>query len=133
MGVSVHLSPREDSPDFKHLVKVTVYTDQGKRSVAGSVLEGYLPRFVQIDSFKVYVEPEGVLLVFENRDIPGVIGKIGNILGKFNINIAGFKLGREKRGGRAIGVLNLDEPAPEEALELLRQIPEIISLKQIKL
>ncbi|RTZ58307.1 MAG: phosphoglycerate dehydrogenase, partial [Gammaproteobacteria bacterium] len=95
--------------------------------------EGYLPRFVQIDNFRVYVEPEGILLVFENKDLPGVIGKIGNILGKFNINIAGFKLGREKKGGRAIGVLNLDEPAPQEALELLRQIPEIISLKQVKL
>jgi D-3-phosphoglycerate dehydrogenase len=91
------------------------------------------PRFVQLDNFTVYVEPEGVLLVFENKDVPGVIGKIGNILGKFNVNIAGFKLGREKKGGRAIGVLNLDEPAPEEALKLLEQIPEIISIKQIKL
>ncbi|MEO2153790.1 MAG: phosphoglycerate dehydrogenase [Aquificota bacterium] len=132
-GIRVEEVASSDSPDFKHLVKVTVYTDQGKRSVAGSVLEGYLPRFVQIDNFKVYVEPEGILLVFENKDLPGVIGKIGNILGKFNVNIAGFKLGREKRGGRAIGILNLDEPAPEEALNLLRQIPEIISLKQIKL
>jgi len=132
-GIKIEEIFSEDSPDFKHLIKLTVYTDKSKHTIGGSVLEGYLPRFVQLENFNVYVEPEGILLVFENVDVPGVIGKIGNVLGKFNINIAGFKLGREKKGGRAIGILNLDEPAPEEALTLLKRIPEILKLKQIRL
>jgi len=79
----------------------------------------------------VDVEPEGVMLVFENKDAPGVIGTIGSILGQANVNIAGFRLGREKKGGLALGVLNLDSKVSDEVLEKLKRIPQIISMKQV--
>jgi len=99
--------------------------------VAGTVLEGQLLRIVQIDKYRVDIEPEGILLVFENKDVPGVIGKIGSILGSAGVNIAGFRLGREKKGGIALGILNLDEEVPQHVLEELRSIPEIVFVKQV--
>ncbi|MFN7065698.1 MAG: ACT domain-containing protein, partial [Aquificaceae bacterium] len=70
-------------------------------------------------------------LVFENRDVPGVIGRIGTMLGNAGVNIAGFRLGRERKGGIALGILNLDDPVPEEVLEELKKLPHIIFVKQV--
>jgi len=86
---------------------------------------------VQIDKYRVDIEPEGILLVFENKDVPGVIGKIGSVLGSASVNIAGFRLGREKKGGIALGILNLDDQVPEHVIEDLRNIPEILFVKQV--
>lgn len=132
-GIKVEELSSEDTPDFKHYIKVVVRSDGSEKVVAGTVLEGQLLRIVQIDRYRVDIEPEGILLVFENKDVPGVIGKIGSILGGANVNIAGFRLGREKKGGIALGILNLDDQVPEHVLEDLRSIPEILFVKQVVL
>ncbi len=132
-GIKVEELSSEETPDFKHYIKVVVRSDGGERVVAGTVLEGQLLRIVQIDRYRVDVEPEGILLVLENKDVPGVIGKIGSFLGSAKVNIAGFRLGREKKGGIALGILNLDEEAPPDVLEKLREIPEILFVKQVVL
>ena len=132
-GIKVEELSSEETPDFKHYIKVVVKGNGVERVVAGTVLEGQIPRIVQIDRYRVDVEPEGILLVLENKDVPGVIGKIGSVLGSANVNIAGFRLGREKKGGIALGILNLDDPVPEEALEELRRIPEVLFVKQVTL
>ncbi len=132
-GIKVEELSSEETPDFKHYIKVAVKGNGVERVVAGTVLEGQIPRIVQIDRYRVDVEPEGILLVLENKDVPGVIGKIGSVLGSANVNIAGFRLGREKKGGIALGILNLDDPVPEEALEELRRIPEVLFVKQVTL
>ncbi len=131
-GISVEELSSEETPDFKHYIKVVVKNGREK-IVAGTVLEGQIPRITEIDNYKVDIEPEGNLLVFENKDVPGVIGKIGSILGSANINIAGFRLGRERKGGIAIGILNLDDPVPQHILEEIKKIPEILFVKQILL
>jgi len=132
-GIRVEELSSEETPDFKHYIKVVVRGNGSERTVAGTVLEGQLPRIVQIDRYRVDVEPEGILLVLENKDVPGVIGKIGSILGEANVNIAGFRLGREKKGGIALGILNLDDPVPDEVLERLKGIPEVLFVKQVTL
>lgn len=130
-GIKVEELYSEETPDFKHYIKVVVKADGKEKTVAGTVLEGQILRIIEIDRYKVDIEPEGILLVFENKDVPGVIGKIGSLLGGANINIAGFRLGREKKGGIAIGILNLDDPIPAEILEEIKKIPEILFVKQI--
>ncbi|HIP42433.1 MAG TPA: phosphoglycerate dehydrogenase [Aquifex aeolicus] len=132
-GIKVEELSSEETPDFKHYIKVVVKADGREKTVAGTVLEGQILRITEIDRYKVDIEPEGILLVFENKDVPGVIGKIGSILGGANINIAGFRLGRERKGGIAIGILNLDDPIPSEILEEIKKIPEILFIKQILL
>ena len=132
-GIRVEEISSEETPDFKHYIKVIAKGDGTERVVAGTVLENQLLRIVQIDRYRVDVDPEGILLVLENKDVPGVIGKIGSILGGANVNIAGFRLGREKKGGIALGILNLDDPVPDHVLEDLRRIPEILFVKQVTL
>ena len=132
-GIKVEELPSEDTPDFKHYIKVVVRANGTEKVVAGTVLEGQLLRIVQIDKYRVDIEPEGILLVFENKDVPGVIGKIGSVLGNAGVNIAGFRLGREKKGGIALGILNLDEEAPQEVIKELGKIPEMVMLKQVVL
>ncbi len=130
-GIKVEELTSEESEDFKHYIRVVAKGNGTERVVAGSVLEGHIPRIFQIDSYRVDVEPEGIMLVFENRDVPGVIGRIGSLLGNAGINIAGFRLGREKKGGIALGILNLDDPVPQDVLEELRKLPHIIFVKQV--
>ena len=130
-GIKVEELTSEESEDFKHYIKVMVSANGTQRVVAGTVLEGHLPRIFQIDNYRVDVEPEGIMLVFENKDVPGVIGRIGTLLGNAGVNIAGFRLGREKKGGIALGILNLDDPIPEDVLEELRKLPNIIFAKQV--
>lgn len=69
--------------------------------------------------------------MFENKDVPGVIGKLGTILARHNINIAGFRLGRLEKGKIALGALQLDDKLNEAVLEEIHQIPEIIKAKQV--
>ncbi len=130
-GIEVEKLTSEETYDFKNLIGVESL--EGGKSVSGSVLEGHLLRIVQIDEYKVDIEPEGIMLVFENKDEPGVIGKVGTLLGKNNINIAGFELGRKERGGRALGVLALDDEVPEEVLKELTSIPQVFFAKQVKI
>lgn len=132
-GIVVEELKLEESEDYKHYIRVVARGNGKERIVGGTVLEGHLPRIFQIDNYRVDVEPEGIMLVFENKDVPGVIGRIGTLLGNAGVNIAGFRLGREKKGGIALGILNLDDPVPEEVLEELRRIPNILFVKQVEL
>ncbi|WP_448588366.1 phosphoglycerate dehydrogenase [Thermocrinis sp.] len=130
-GIKVEELTSQETVDFKHYVKAVVKSDGAERVVVGTVLEGNIPRIVQIDKYRVDVEPEGIMLLFENKDVPGVIGKIGTMLGKANVNIAGFRLGRERKGGIALGILNLDDEVPEDVLEEIKKLPEILLVKQV--
>ncbi|WP_456343032.1 ACT domain-containing protein, partial [Thermovibrio sp.] len=64
---------------------------------------------------------------------PGVIGKLGSILGKYRVNIAGFQLGRKEKGKEAKGVILVDDDVPQEAIEEIKEIPEILEVKQVNL
>ena len=77
--------------------------------------------------------PEGYVIVSRHLDKPGVIGKIGTFLGENKINVAGFYLGREETKGYALGFVSLDSRVPEEVLEGIRQLPEVIEAKEIVL
>ena len=77
--------------------------------------------------------PEGYILVLYNHDVPGVVGAVGTLLGKKNINIAAMELGREKVGGMAISLFHVDDTIPKETLDELRQLPNIVSVVLVKL
>ena len=73
------------------------------------------------------------MLVLNNMDVPGVIGNLGNILGKHNLNIAGFHLGRVENGGKAVAIINIDSPPKTEALMELRNTTNIIEVHSVTL
>ena len=91
------------------------------------------PRFVRVDGYSLEALPQGWILVFANLDVPGVIGRIGTLCGRHGINIAGMQLGRERPGGRAVSLLNLDDPMPPAALEEIRAMSDIVLAKLVRL
>jgi D-3-phosphoglycerate dehydrogenase len=76
---------------------------------------------------------DGIMLIFTHRDLPGLIGYIGTIFGKHQVNIAQMTVGRQVPGGEAIAVLNLDSQPPEEAIKEVCSHPQISSVSVVKL
>ncbi|MDD2752415.1 MAG: ACT domain-containing protein, partial [Candidatus Omnitrophica bacterium] len=76
---------------------------------------------------------EGEMLVIQNLDVPGIIGSLGTLLGKHNINIAAMSFGRrDKPGGKAISLLNIDSPLSPEILKQIREIKDILGVKEVR-
>lgn len=118
---------------YTSFVEVTVSCDEGETRVAGTLLGGG-PRIVEIDGFPIEIKPEGAMLVCTNVDRPGAIGKVGTVLGDAGVNIVGMQLSRVGGDGLAMFVLTLDAAPPDEVLDLLRGMPDVIrSLRAVRL
>ncbi|WP_457641472.1 phosphoglycerate dehydrogenase [Persephonella sp.] len=130
-GIEVVESTREEGLNFKEFIKITAKENGREHVVGGTAFYGKFPKIMLIDKYWIDIDPEGVILVLENRDVPGVIAKLGEILARHNINIAGFRLGRLEKGKIALGALQLDDRINEVILEEIQNIPEIIKAKEI--
>jgi D-3-phosphoglycerate dehydrogenase len=120
------------------VLSVFLKSSTDEHMVKGAVLHGTLPRLLHIDGIDVEAPLERNLIFLRNRDVPGVIGKVGTILGEGEINIADFSLGR--RGAEAssepreaIAVVHVDGPAPDAVLKKLEQIPAVRQAKAVRL
>ena len=131
-GLRVSETSTSESGGYSSLLTAELRTDRGVSSVAGTLFHRE-PRFVAIDGFALEAVPHGFMLVFANQDVPGVVGRIGTLCGRYGINIAGMQLGRERRGGRAVSILNLDDAMPPAALEEIRAMPDIVSARLVQL
>ncbi len=119
--------------DFSSLVRAEVTTDK-KTYVAGGTLFGnQFLRLVQLGPYSLDTFLDGVMVIFTHKDVPGLIGFIGTIFGKHNVNIAQMTVGRQHPGGEAIAVLNLDGLPPEEAIREVKAYDKITSLSVVKL
>lgn len=126
---SYSTSPRAGSAD----IRTAVTTAQGEQTLAGLVFANGEGRITGIGSFSIEAVPSGFMLVAKNRDVPGVIGELGTILGAAGINISRFYLGRQEKGGEALAVVEIDSALAEEVLGKLRQIAAVILVKQVRL
>ena len=113
-GVDVTESKTRQAENFQSLVTVTVSGRDDSVGVCGTLFHDDDPRIVRIDGFRVDAIPHGHMMIAYNRDVPGVIGFIGTVLGDHDINIAGMYNARETIGGEALTVYNLDEEVPDE-------------------
>jgi D-3-phosphoglycerate dehydrogenase / 2-oxoglutarate reductase len=102
-------------------------------AAAGALLGQAHPRLVRINAYHVDVVPRGTLIVIRNRDVPGVIGRVGTLLGESRINIAGYHQSRLEAGRDALAAISVDEPAPPDVLERLRALPDVIEVRQVQL
>jgi D-3-phosphoglycerate dehydrogenase len=132
-GISIIESKTAEVQDFANLIEVEVETDKMKNSLMGTLFTKVDPRIVMINEFYVESVPEGYMLVISNNDVPGIIGQIGTLLGKNNINIAGMSFGRDKKGGRAVSILNIDSDVPKKVLDEMRKAKNINEVKLVKL
>jgi D-3-phosphoglycerate dehydrogenase len=121
------------SEDYTNLVSCRITTDTEERTIAGTLFDGTEPHIVQIDGFRIDAVPFGLVLVISSRDVPGVIGRVGTILGANYVNIAEYRLGRTRAGDRALSFINLDNPVPDYAMKALTDLPEVVSVKQMSL
>ena len=107
---------------YNTLVRVTVATSQGDRSVAGTLFGTDTPRLVEIFGIGVEAELAGHMLYIVNEDAPGFIGRIGTLLGESGINIGTFNLGRRDAGGEAVLLLSVDQPITREIIARASQL-----------
>ena len=117
--------------NFTNLILIELKTDVESHRVSGTVFTDKLPRIVNIDGYSLEVVPRGHMIFFTNNDKPGVIGAIGSVLGKCNVNIAGMQLGREHEGGKALALLLVDNPVDKDVIEQFRQVPNILSARVV--
>jgi len=132
-GIRIEESKTSELEEYTSLITVTVKTDKESTLVEGTLFTKKDARVVRINEFPVDAIPHGYMIVAHNIDVPGIIGQIGTILGKNNINIAAMTFGRERPGGRTLSVLNVDNPVPEDVLEELRKVKNILDARLIRL
>ncbi|MCM8758983.1 MAG: phosphoglycerate dehydrogenase [Candidatus Omnitrophica bacterium] len=131
-GIKLFEKKKASAKQFSNLINVEVNSNTKSISVSGTVVAGE-PRIVEIDGYGVEAVPEGALIVCRNDDVPGIVGHIGTILGKKNVNIASMTMGRKIKGGPAITVLNLDQEIDEQTINEIGKFPGIRSVQLIRL
>jgi D-3-phosphoglycerate dehydrogenase len=132
-GIELVEQRRADMGAFSSVVTAEIETDARSHVAAGTVFGVDMLRLVQLEDFRLDAYLDGVLMVFTHQDVPGIVGAVGTIFGKHKINIAQMAVGRETKGGEAIGVLNLDQTPSQAALDEVRAHPAIKSVYVIKL
>ncbi len=118
-GIKVSQTTCEQTGIFESYIKVSVITELGERSIAGTVFSDKKPRFIQIKGINLDADVGSNMLYTTNKDVPGIIGTLGTILGEAGTNIANFHLGRDKEGGDAIALLFLDSEIEPETIQKL--------------
>jgi D-3-phosphoglycerate dehydrogenase / 2-oxoglutarate reductase len=136
-GIRVHEEKEESHRGGAATVLTLVlHTAQGESRASATVIHGEQPRLLAFDSIDVEAPLAGSLVVCRNLDVPGVIGKIGTILGQQGVNIANFALGRERAGAKpvkALAVVQVDEPAKPTVLDALKSIEALLEAKAVSL
>ncbi len=124
-GLDVREVRHDREGDYHTLVRVTVGTQAGDRSVAGTLFGNAAPRLVELFGIKVEADLAGHMLYIVNEDAPGFIGRLGTTLGEAGVNIGTFHLGRRSAGGEAILLLSVDEAVDEALLAKVRALPGV--------
>jgi D-3-phosphoglycerate dehydrogenase / 2-oxoglutarate reductase len=117
--------------EYPNQLSCRVVWEGGSRLVAGTLFGSAEARIVQLDGFRLDGLPNGAVLVMSNDDVPGVIGKVGTLLGSRGINIAEWRLGRDAPGGRALSFINLDNEVPDAVLDELKALPGIAEARVV--
>ncbi len=130
-GVKISTTTQAKSGVFDSYIKLTVVTDKTERSIAGTVFSDKKPRFIQIKNINIDAEVGENMLYTTNKDVPGIIGVLGGVLGENGVNIANFTLGRSDVGADAIALLYVDQPVSQTAMEALRETGKFNQIKPL--
>ena len=119
------------------MLSIFLKTAAEEHMVKGAILHGETPRLLHVDGIDVEAPLERNLIYMRNRDVPGVIGRVGTILGEESINIADFSLGRraekESDPREAIAVVHVDGQVPDAVLKRLREVAAVQQAKAVRL
>ncbi len=130
-GVTVELTQSNNESDYKDYIRVEAHVAGGAAFVVGGTVVGkaHSARVVDINGHRFEFSPEGPMLVLENKDVPGIVGALGTILGMDRVNIANLALSRTTGKATALAVYVLDTPPSDNALALIRGNPAILSAR----
>jgi D-3-phosphoglycerate dehydrogenase len=132
MGIEVEEAKSAQSGSFSSMITITIEGPNEKRTISGTQFEG-IPRIVKLRDFNMDFTPEEYMLLLSYQDRPGMIGKIGMILGHHEINIAAMNLGRREKKGEAMVILSLDSKVPSSVLEEIKQATQATFVKSLHL
>ena len=132
-NIKITESKTSQVEEFAHLITTIVKAKSEQLSISGALFANNQPRIVKIDSYYVDALPEGHMILISNKDVPGIVGQLGSLLGKNGINIAGMTFGREKQGGKAISLCNVDSIVPDKIIKELKESENIFDAKSINL
>lgn len=132
-GIQVMQSIDGGAEGYASLISVRVISDQEEKTVAGTLFGKADPRIVLIDGYRIDVQPEGHLLYIPHIDKPRIIGPVGVLIGEQRINIAFMQVGRKDRGGRAVMMLSVDAPIPQETLKEIKKIDGVLDVRMISI
>lgn len=131
-GIRITESKSQAPEDYTSLLSVKVKTDQAEKVIAGTLFGKKDIRVVQINGYPIDIVPDGTMLVTTHIDKPGIIGRVGTLLGSHNVNIAGMHVGREAVGKRAVMMLIVDDPVSESMLNQIRELDGMESAKLVQ-
>ena len=132
-GIEYRESKMSEAADFTSLITLRARGEEGEHLVAGTLFGKKEPRLVKINEYRVETVPEGTILLVDTWDKPGVIGNIGTTLGTKEINIGNMHFGRDTEGGKSLCILHLDSVPPEEVIQEIARLPNVLSVKLVQL
>ncbi|MGL4009035.1 phosphoglycerate dehydrogenase [Staphylococcus nepalensis] len=132
-GVSYNIEKDTKHRGFSNYIELTLINKDTQIKIGATVLNGYGPRIVRINDYPVDFKPEKHQLVINHNDRPGIVGRTGQILGEYNINIASMHLGRTNQGGNALMVLSIDHPVTQDVIEALYEIEGFNLIRSVEL
>ena len=130
-GIIIEYGANNEDGSYTNLINSCVIFDNMENILDGSVFDGNQLRLVNILGYDMDINPIGNLLFVKNEDVPGVIGKVGTLLGGHKINIGAYILSNATEMDEAFAVIRLDTEIPSSVIQLLIEIPEILSVQQI--
>lgn len=130
-GINITEAKNDNDKGYGSLIKLTARTKEGECSVIGTYL--HQPTIININGYRVDVKPEGDMFIANYKDIPGSIGSIGTKLGEYNVNVGIMQVGRDVSGGNAIMILTLDNEAPKEAIDEIKDLSNVADAITLKL
>jgi D-3-phosphoglycerate dehydrogenase len=130
--IKVSETTRKQAEEFTSMVRVTLSTEKRSWTIDGTLVHG-TPRVVELNGVELELVPDGRLIYMANRDEPGLIGRIGTVLGEAGINIGGFMLGREAPKEQAISFISVDQPVPPEVMQKIGGEESILEVREVNL
>lgn len=132
-GVSYNIEKDTKHRGFSNYIELTLINKDTQIKIGATVLNGYGPRIVRINEYPVDFKPEKHQLVINHNDRPGIVGRTGQILGEYNINIASMHLGRTNQGGNALMILSIDHPVTQDVIDGLYEIEGFNLIRSVEL
>jgi len=132
-GIALSQTKGMNLVDYPNLISCRVYWEGGEQLISGVLFGGSRPRIVQVNDYHLDINPQGIILIMQNQDVPGVIGQVGTILAKDKVNVGEWRMGRRLPSREALSFISLDNEPSASVLPALEEISAVTKVTLVKL